>query len=223
MSWVAVPSTVAAVFLVILSSVDLKVYRLPDVIVAAATAASFLAILVSAVALKSAQAVHIPFIVALAYGSIFWIMYAINPRGIGFGDVKLAPMLGSHIGWISATAHEGLTSAVTLVLQSLLFSSAIGLIMGIVVIGLRRIGYNVLPDPKFLPDPKLNISVGDSSELGGNSELDGSKSDGSSESTDSCEIGDSELGDTRKKQLASTAFPFGPALAAGTLVTVLFS
>lgn len=36
---------------------------------------------------------------ALALGAGYFVLWLVNPAGMGFGDVKLAPTLGLALGW----------------------------------------------------------------------------------------------------------------------------
>lgn len=36
---------------------------------------------------------------SLTLGACYFVLFLINPRGFGFGDVKLAPALGAVLGW----------------------------------------------------------------------------------------------------------------------------
>jgi leader peptidase (prepilin peptidase)/N-methyltransferase len=83
----------------VLARVDLLVFRLPDVLtlpVLAATAA----LLGLAALLPSHDGSWLRALVAAAaLGAIYLLMFLVNPAGMGFGDVKLAPTLGLALGW----------------------------------------------------------------------------------------------------------------------------
>ncbi|MEV8534495.1 A24 family peptidase [Streptomyces sp. NPDC051211] len=85
--------------LVLLALVDLAVHRLPDVLtlpLAAAVAAGL-----GAVAPLPGAGGSWPAAVAggAGLGAAYLLLFAINPAGIGFGDVKLALALGVALGW----------------------------------------------------------------------------------------------------------------------------
>ncbi|MBO0512106.1 prepilin peptidase [Streptomyces beijiangensis] len=85
--------------LVLLALVDGAVQRLPDVLtlpLAAATAALLgLAALVPGAKGSWTHAL----LGACALGGGYFVLFLVNPRGMGFGDVKLATSLGLALGW----------------------------------------------------------------------------------------------------------------------------
>ena len=177
--WDTIPPLVAAVSLVTLAAVDWRSGRLPDAITLVASAASLAAIGASAIATGQPAAVVAAAAAAVGYGAVMWAAHELRPGGLGFGDVKLAPLLGLHIGWTAATSGRGWSAVASLVAQALVLSCLIGLAMGLVLGLVRRRGRQHQPDagPGAGPAPA---------------------------------------------RLLDTAFPFGPGLAAGTMIAVLF-
>ncbi|MET8074805.1 A24 family peptidase [Streptomyces sp. NPDC005303] len=84
---------------VLLAVVDLRVRRLPDPLTLPLAAAA-LALLgaVSFVPEHAGSWLHALF-GALALGVGYWVLWRINPGGMGFGDVKLALGAGAVLGW----------------------------------------------------------------------------------------------------------------------------
>ena len=82
-----------------LALVDLRVFRLPDVLTLPALAAT--AALLGLAALLPAHDGSWPraLLGAAAVGLLYLLLFLINPAGMGFGDVKLAPTLGLALGW----------------------------------------------------------------------------------------------------------------------------
>ncbi len=185
MGWAALPPLVAATSLVALSVIDLRVYRLPDAVTLPAFVASLVAVVTASAALGRPDAIISALMVALGYGALMWVAHEIQPSGLGFGDVKIAPLLGLHIGWVAGAVHSGWPPAVSLALQALLFGCLIGIVMGLALAMLRRFGTEVLNDP-------MPAGTHPRSRPGGSRLLD-------------------------------TSFPFGPALATGTMIVVMFS
>jgi leader peptidase (prepilin peptidase)/N-methyltransferase len=75
-----------------------------------------------------------------AYGAAA-VLHTISPSGLGFGDVRLAGLLGLDLGWLGAAqAAFGLLAGVTL-----------GALVGAVLVGLRLRGpHDGLPLGPFL-------------------------------------------------------------------------
>ncbi|MFF4502119.1 prepilin peptidase [Streptomyces sp. NPDC001401] len=115
---------------VLLTLVDYRVHRLPDVLTLplAATTAALLGI---AAALPSATGSWPTALLGgLALGAAYFLLFLINPSGMGFGDVKLALSLGTALGWY------GWQILLTGAFAGLLYGAVYGL--GMVV--LRRAG-----------------------------------------------------------------------------------
>ena len=178
--WNTIPPLVAAVSLVTLSAVDWRSGRLPDAITFPASAASLAAIALASLAMGRPGAVGAAVAAALGYGAVMWVAHELRPSALGFGDVKLSPLLGLHIGWTAAAAGKGWPAVVSLAAQALVLSCLIGLTVGL-VLGLAR----------------RRSRVHQPSHGGGGAPVPATR-------------------------LLHTAFPFGPALAAGTMIVVLF-
>ncbi|MCI3279272.1 prepilin peptidase [Streptomyces cylindrosporus] len=84
---------------VLLTVVDFRVQRLPDVLTLPLAGAALA--LLGAVTLVPEHAGHWPtaLYAAAALGAAFFLLFLINPGGMGFGDVKLAVGLGAVLGW----------------------------------------------------------------------------------------------------------------------------
>ncbi|WP_030929600.1 prepilin peptidase [Streptomyces sp. NRRL S-646] len=84
---------------VLLTLVDHRVHRLPDVLTLplAATTAALLGI---AAGLPSATGSWPTALLGgLTLGAAYLVLFLVNPSGMGFGDVKLALALGTALGW----------------------------------------------------------------------------------------------------------------------------
>ncbi|WP_409470301.1 prepilin peptidase [Streptomyces sp. HC307] len=84
---------------VLLAAVDLRVQRLPDVLTLPLAAAAL--VLLGLVALLPGHAGDwtTALLGALALGAGYFVLFLINPSGMGFGDVKLALGAGAVLGW----------------------------------------------------------------------------------------------------------------------------
>lgn len=155
-SWVVVPFCVCFAALLVVSVIDVQHYRIPDRIVFPALALSLPLIVVVSLGYGDADAIVHALIGAAAYFLLLFLAHLVYPAGMGFGDVKLALLMGLFLGWI---APDGIR-AFTLVLFALMIGCLLGVLVGGVLALVRR---------------------------------------------------------------KNAAFPFGPALAASTVLAVLFS
>ncbi|TXS56693.1 prepilin peptidase [Streptomyces sp. t39] len=92
-----------APFAVLLALVDRNVHRLPDELTLPLAGAS--AVLLGAAALLPGDGGSWPtaLLGGLALGGVYFLLFLINPNGMGFGDVKLALSLGVVLGWYGWT------------------------------------------------------------------------------------------------------------------------
>ena len=85
---------------VALSLIDVDVKRLPDVLVLPSYAVAAVLLGVAAVTGHDAsRALRAVIGMALYYG-LFAVLRLVYPKGMGFGDVKLAGVLGLYLGWL---------------------------------------------------------------------------------------------------------------------------
>ncbi|MET9223321.1 A24 family peptidase [Streptomyces sp. NPDC003300] len=112
----------------VLGRVDLKVFRLPDVL----TFPAFLgtAALLGLAALLPDHRGSWPRALfgALAVGFVYLLLFLVNPAGMGFGDVKLAPTLGLALGWYGWPT----------VFTGTFLGFALGALIGLALIATRR-------------------------------------------------------------------------------------
>ncbi|WP_461297260.1 prepilin peptidase [Streptomyces harbinensis] len=84
---------------VLLASVDLAVQRLPDPLTLPLAAALPVALGLAALAPAAAGSWPRALLGGLVLGAVYFVLFLVNPRGMGFGDVKLAVPLGTALGW----------------------------------------------------------------------------------------------------------------------------
>ena len=119
--------------LLLASAIDLTEYRLPDaIVVPTLTAGVTLVVLVSIIDASADRIGDALLGAALAFG-VLLIAHLVSPRGMGFGDVKFAAILGLMVGWQATTALD----VVILVLWLLLVGFAVGTIGGIALLVVR--------------------------------------------------------------------------------------
>ncbi|MCQ3806190.1 MAG: prepilin peptidase [Acidimicrobiaceae bacterium] len=156
--WQSLAPLVAVGALIALSVVDLHSYRLPDRLVFWSLGLSVAALLPGAAAAGDLRAVRCAIMGMFGYFGLLLAVHLISPKGLGFGDVKLALLLGLHLGWAAAVAGPGRESAADwlpvarLVFWAQLLASMLGLLGGL-SLGLlrRRLNRDVLGDPQADP------------------------------------------------------------------------
>ncbi|WP_051820210.1 prepilin peptidase [Streptomyces sp. NRRL S-920] len=88
-----------APFGVLLAVVDFRVHRLPDVLTLPLAAGALVLLGGAALAPGHAGQWTGALYGALALAGAYFVLFLINPSGMGFGDVKLALALGAVLGW----------------------------------------------------------------------------------------------------------------------------
>ncbi len=184
--WQSLPPLVSVGALLVLSVVDLHSYRLPDRLVFWSLGLSVLAMLPGAAAVSDLGVVGHGILGMFVYFGLLLVVHLISPRGLGFGDVKLALLLGLHLGWAAGITRSGWGNAadwvlvIRMVFWAQLLASMIGIVGGLSLGVLRR-----KLDRDVLADPQADRG--------------------------------------RTTRLLTSSFPFGPALASGTMTVVLFA
>ena len=112
LAW-AVPAYLALAFLcLVLAVIDATVRLLPNRITYPAFPAVAGLLLVASLGLGDLGRLGRALVAALLVGAVFLVLVLVSPRGMGMGDVKLAPTLGLALGWLSWPAVAvGLFSA----------------------------------------------------------------------------------------------------------------
>nr|WP_283250964.1 A24 family peptidase [Rhabdothermincola salaria] len=128
-----------------LTVIDIEHYRLPDLIVLPTFLVSVpLIVVVSVVDGDSDRIRHALAGAALYFGFLF-LAHLISPRGMGFGDVKLAAVMGLYVGWLGSDLQQ----ALALVLWAMLIGFLSGTVVGLVLLVARR-GSRPFPFGPFL-------------------------------------------------------------------------
>jgi leader peptidase (prepilin peptidase)/N-methyltransferase len=99
LSWELPAYLYLASIAVALAAIDLDVMRLPDRIVLPSYGVALVLLAPAVVAQHSLSAAVRGLIAAVLLYVLYWIL-AVLPRGMGGGDVKLAPLLGFYLGWL---------------------------------------------------------------------------------------------------------------------------
>jgi leader peptidase (prepilin peptidase)/N-methyltransferase len=98
-SWELPAYLYLAAVAIALAAIDLDVMRLPDKIVLPSYSVALILLIPAAIADHSWDAAIRGLIAAALMYAFYWVL-AVLPKGMGGGDVKLAPLLGLYLGWL---------------------------------------------------------------------------------------------------------------------------
>ncbi|MFI5633981.1 prepilin peptidase [Streptomyces sp. NPDC051664] len=84
---------------VLLATIDRRVHRLPDRLTLPLAGAAVVLLGGAALLPEHAGSWLSALLGGLALGGFYFLLFLINPNGMGFGDVKLALSLGAALGW----------------------------------------------------------------------------------------------------------------------------
>ncbi|MFC8827621.1 prepilin peptidase [Streptomyces sp. NPDC057137] len=88
-----------APFAVLLALIDRNVHRLPDHLTLPLAVASAVLLGIAALLPDAGGSWPTALLGGLVLGACYFVLFLINPNGMGFGDVKLALSLGVVLGW----------------------------------------------------------------------------------------------------------------------------
>lgn len=96
--WVLVSVVPFAIFLAVMIVIDLRELRIPDKLTAPAAIAAGPLLALSLLSDWDDLSLLRALLGALAMGAFYFVLFIIYPPGMGFGDVKLAPIIGAQLG-----------------------------------------------------------------------------------------------------------------------------
>jgi len=176
--WTVVAYWLFFAALIAVSVVDLFNYLIPDRIVFPSLGISLVLIVAISLYYDNPRAIAGALVGMVAYSVMLGLPFVVRPNALGFGDVKLALLMGLFLGWT-----DDYLNSVRLVLMSLIIGCVLGLAIGAGLFLARKLtGRELLIDPL--------VEAGELAPQSG---------------------------------LFGTTFPFGPALALGAAVGVLFA
>ena len=132
--WVAIVYFVVFSAFLAVSVVDLRVYRIPDRIVFPALGLTAVLMVAATFAIVRpygdvVEPLKYAAIGMITYFAILFVFHVVYPQGMGFGDVKLALLMGLAMGWVAATG----TGAAYMVMVALFVGCVLGIVFGLIV------------------------------------------------------------------------------------------
>jgi leader peptidase (prepilin peptidase)/N-methyltransferase len=127
-SWSLPAYLVLAAGLLALASIDLEHLLLPKRIVYPVLGLVSASLVIAAAATHHWHYLLVAGLSAIAWFIVFFAMNAISPRLLGFGDVRLAPVLGLALGWLG----------VRYVLLGFFAANLIGAVLGLSLIATKQ-------------------------------------------------------------------------------------
>jgi leader peptidase (prepilin peptidase)/N-methyltransferase len=126
------PLLVLGAALVAVSAVDIEHYRIPDRITFPALGLAAASLVVVSLTLDVTGAIGSAAVGACAYFAILFLAHMVSPRGMGFGDVKLALLMGLFLGWWGYVTGPPVAEPIRLVLNALILGCLLGVVFGLV-------------------------------------------------------------------------------------------
>ena len=99
-TWQTLAYCVLCAGLLALSIIDLRTMRLPREITYATALIGVPLLVVAALVARQPHRIGTMCIGAAIAGVFMWLVYVLSRGGLGDGDVRLAPLLGAHLGWL---------------------------------------------------------------------------------------------------------------------------
>lgn len=141
--------------LVALSAIDIETHLLPNVIVWPSIIVGLFLILVFSGEFDYIDGINSALLGAAVFSGFMGLAHVIHERGMGFGDVKLAILLGLFVGWL----QPSLIDATRLVFWTILLALTGGGIIGLVYNVVRGRGRAEIPFGPALAAASLVIVV----------------------------------------------------------------
>ena len=140
--WVALPYLFLVVVLVAIAVIDLRIWLIPYWMPWAGTAVGLAMIAGVSIAHGVPEAILHALIGGIGAFLLFFVLWIAAPGKLGFGDVRLALLLGTFLAWMHPI----------LPVYGLLFGSVLGLVMGATALVARR-------DSRFPFGPALALGA----------------------------------------------------------------
>jgi leader peptidase (prepilin peptidase)/N-methyltransferase len=132
-SLVLVPLFVLAACLVTVSVIDLQLQRIPDRITFPTLALAVPLIVAVSLHYDAGETIRAALVGSAAYFLLLFVTHLIYPAGMGFGDVKLALVMGLYLGWLGWEPDFPVAGPVRLVLYALVLGCILGVVFGLIM------------------------------------------------------------------------------------------
>ena len=127
-----VPLLVLGASLVAVSVIDLQLLRIPDRVTFPTLLIAVPLVAAASLRYDDGDAFVAALIGAVSYFVLLLVPHLIYPRGMGFGDVKLALVMGLYLGWLGQSELHPLGGPIQLVLYGLMLGCTLGVVFGLV-------------------------------------------------------------------------------------------
>lgn len=128
---VVVPLLVLCASLVAVTVIDLQLLRIPDRVTFPTLAISLPLVLAVSVHHDLERAFLGGLVGAITYFVALLLPHLVYPRGMGFGDVKLALVMGLYLGWLGWSDLHPVGGPIQLVLYGLMLGCGLGVVFGL--------------------------------------------------------------------------------------------
>jgi leader peptidase (prepilin peptidase)/N-methyltransferase len=135
---VVIPVLVLFAALVPASIIDLLLLRIPDRVVFPALGLAAIAVVAVSVFEEQPGAITGALVGATTYFVFLFVPHLIYPKGMGFGDVKLALLLGLVVGWLGWVSNDAVLGPIRLVIYAMLAGLLAGVLFGVLLPMIRR-------------------------------------------------------------------------------------
>jgi leader peptidase (prepilin peptidase)/N-methyltransferase len=133
-----VPLLVLGASLVAVSVIDLQLLRIPDNVTFPTLAVSLPLVLVVSLQQDGGDAALGALVGAATYFVALLLPHLVYPRGMGFGDVKLAVVMGLYLGWLGWSEAHPVGGPIQMVLYGLMLGCALGVVFGVLSMVITR-------------------------------------------------------------------------------------
>lgn len=130
-STVLVPMLALGAGLVAVSAVDLELLRIPDRITFPTIGICAVTMVIASVERSATGALRGALVGAVAYFLLLLVAHLVSPRGMGFGDVKLALLMGMVLGWLGWDPEQTVVGPLQLVFRALVLGCVFGVVFGV--------------------------------------------------------------------------------------------